>query len=68
MYKFTVFVFVYGIGFARNVRILRTYSDFVRVERLLHTYMAYLLRALCEFCVRIRIIFTMLNTGNIEGF
>ena len=61
------FAYVYGFSFAHVVRLLRTYTAFVRVERLLRTYTAYLLRTLCSFCVRIRLIFTIFNADSLDG-
>ena len=61
------FVYVYGLSFAQVVRILHMYTAFVRIERLLRTYTAYILRTLCGFCVRIRLIFTMFNADSLEG-
>ena len=61
------FAYVYGLSFAQVVQILRTYTDFVRVEWLLRTYTAYLLHILCIFCVYIWLIFTIFNADSIKG-
>ena len=46
------FAYVYSLYFAQVVRLLRTYTAFVRIERLFRTYTAYLHGVQCrQYCV-----------------